>query len=382
MNRFNAMHQASSNKASYGTGTPESIKLPASVRALWDFEPEDGADLRLKEGDIITVVEMTTDEWWKGAVGTRSGNFPANRVKLIPVLTKEEIARANITHVRALFDFIPTESLELEFKKYDKIRVTKSIYDDWWEGEHPDGTRGIFPRNYVEAIYPRTDPLIPPPTEYEDLVERLSRQTNESWARNCVLTERTEKSEHGPYHTYKDRPHGDEVRTAILAAEADIRLSNATKPVQQVESGRLTISVFDARSIYSGTEPGYTSCEFTLDKLLIHRTSIIGPTFSPVWCDVFTTDVSAPLLRRLNCLLKTWPADDGYVSTSSTVIAIGEVDIATLAFTVGEKTVSFYHLATMYVMGFGVSSPRTASSYALLTDRIVPPSPVECSVPS
>ncbi|CAO0795019.1 unnamed protein product [Mucor circinelloides] len=64
---------------------------------------------------------------------------------------KDEEATPQISRVRALYDFQPTEQGELGFEKGDIIRVIESVYRDWWKGELR-GKTGIFPVNYVEKI--------------------------------------------------------------------------------------------------------------------------------------------------------------------------------------------------------------------------------------
>lgn len=61
---------------------------------------------------------------------------------------------ATVSRVRALYDFLPSEPGELEFKKGDVIAVLESVYKDWWRGSLK-GKTGIFPLNYVEKL---TDP--------------------------------------------------------------------------------------------------------------------------------------------------------------------------------------------------------------------------------
>jgi signal transducing adaptor molecule len=58
---------------------------------------------------------------------------------------------ATVSRVRALFDFNPTESGELQFRKGDVISVLASAYKDWWKGSL-HGQVGIFPLNYVEKL--------------------------------------------------------------------------------------------------------------------------------------------------------------------------------------------------------------------------------------
>ncbi|KAK4238467.1 class E vacuolar protein-sorting machinery protein HSE1 [Achaetomium macrosporum] len=58
---------------------------------------------------------------------------------------------ATVSRVRALYDFVPSEPGELEFKKGDVIAVLESVYKDWWRGSLK-GKTGIFPLNYVEKL--------------------------------------------------------------------------------------------------------------------------------------------------------------------------------------------------------------------------------------
>lgn len=63
---------------------------------------------------------------------------------------------ATVSRVRALYDFIPSESGELAFRKGDIIAVLESVYKDWWKGSLR-GQTGIFPLNYVEKL---SDPTV------------------------------------------------------------------------------------------------------------------------------------------------------------------------------------------------------------------------------
>ncbi|KAL9041384.1 MAG: hypothetical protein Q9180_001312, partial [Flavoplaca navasiana] len=58
---------------------------------------------------------------------------------------------ATVSRVRALFDFLPSEAGELQFRKGDIIAVLESVYKDWWKGSLK-GQTGIFPLNYVEKL--------------------------------------------------------------------------------------------------------------------------------------------------------------------------------------------------------------------------------------
>ncbi|TVY81674.1 SH3 domain-containing protein [Lachnellula suecica] len=52
--------------------------------ALFTFDADQPGDLGFKKGDIITVTKKTesSNDWWTGIVGTRSGIFPSNYVQM------------------------------------------------------------------------------------------------------------------------------------------------------------------------------------------------------------------------------------------------------------------------------------------------------------
>lgn len=52
--------------------------------ALHDFDAVEHGDLSFMKGDIIHILYKTTstNDWWKGRVGKREGNFPANYVEV------------------------------------------------------------------------------------------------------------------------------------------------------------------------------------------------------------------------------------------------------------------------------------------------------------
>ena len=55
--------------------------LKHKVQATHDFEAKESDELRLRKGDIITVVEKTGENWWKGLCNGQEGLFPVPYVK-------------------------------------------------------------------------------------------------------------------------------------------------------------------------------------------------------------------------------------------------------------------------------------------------------------
>ena len=68
-----------------------------------------------------------------------------------PTLPVSPSSPVQISRVRALHTFEPTEPGELGFEKGDVIKVVDRGYKDWWRGQLR-GKTGIFPVNYVVRV--------------------------------------------------------------------------------------------------------------------------------------------------------------------------------------------------------------------------------------
>lgn len=61
----------------------ESIDVQILVRALYDFESEDGTNLSFKKDDVIQVLAQLESGWWAGYCDGRQGWFPSNYVEIV-----------------------------------------------------------------------------------------------------------------------------------------------------------------------------------------------------------------------------------------------------------------------------------------------------------
>lgn len=59
------------------------------VRALYDYAAQEPDELELHKGDLILVASRD-DDWWRGSLGSRSGEFPSNYVE---VIDEEDVVR-------------------------------------------------------------------------------------------------------------------------------------------------------------------------------------------------------------------------------------------------------------------------------------------------
>lgn len=48
--------------------------------AKYNYEPQRPDELALTRGDMVTVVERSSDGWWKGEINGQVGWFPSNYV--------------------------------------------------------------------------------------------------------------------------------------------------------------------------------------------------------------------------------------------------------------------------------------------------------------
>lgn len=165
----------------------------STVRALYDYNATDSAELSFQRDDIIQVVSISSqdngdEDWWEG-VNTRtgkSGTFPvvftagweqvkknssvkkstnalASRHSLAGgksnnnlVSSMNNVSSSSKDRARALYGYEATCDGELSFKAGDVIVVTEKNTGSsaWWEGEVEGrpGVRGQFPVSYVEVF--------------------------------------------------------------------------------------------------------------------------------------------------------------------------------------------------------------------------------------
>jgi predicted ferric reductase len=62
----------------------------ATVRAIYDYEPQDTDELEFSKGDEITVMERYDNGWWVGTNLTtgKTGLFPSNYTEFVDIVTK------------------------------------------------------------------------------------------------------------------------------------------------------------------------------------------------------------------------------------------------------------------------------------------------------
>ncbi|CAA9964470.1 cytoskeleton assembly control protein [Pyrenophora teres f. maculata] len=132
-------------------------------RAVYDYEPQGSNEIALTEGDILMVLEKSTDDdWWKAKKKGREEDEEEPE-GLIPNNYIEEAAP--IAQAKALFDYDRQTDEELSFKEDALLDVYDTTDPDWTlVGVETD--YGFAPANYIELIQggaAAAAPALPPP---------------------------------------------------------------------------------------------------------------------------------------------------------------------------------------------------------------------------
>ncbi len=49
---------------------------------MYDFTKQEEGELTIRKGQVITVIDKTDQNWWRGRVDDKEGIFPVSYVKL------------------------------------------------------------------------------------------------------------------------------------------------------------------------------------------------------------------------------------------------------------------------------------------------------------
>ncbi|KAL7391851.1 hypothetical protein ABVT39_015761 [Epinephelus coioides] len=162
------------------TEKPTPIKSPTiqvldygEAVALFNFNADLPVELSFRKGEVIDITRRVDDKWLEGRISgtSRSGIFPANYVQsLIPNQAARTHAHVNSlppTRVpnnpnssvvqrqpyKAVYNYKPQNSDELELREGDIVQVMEKCDDGWFVGTS-ERTRafGTFPGNYVAPL--------------------------------------------------------------------------------------------------------------------------------------------------------------------------------------------------------------------------------------
>ncbi|KAL9582104.1 MAG: hypothetical protein Q9203_005634 [Teloschistes exilis] len=127
--------------------------------ALYNYVPQGDNELDLQEGDLVYILEKSTeDDWWRAKKRARAGEDEEPQ-GLIP---NNYVEQARPTHhARALYDYDRQTDEELSFSE-DAILSVYDTSDEDWTLVGLSGEFGFAPANYIE-ITGSADHASPPP---------------------------------------------------------------------------------------------------------------------------------------------------------------------------------------------------------------------------
>lgn len=158
------------------------------VIAKYNYEAQQTDELTLVKGDKISVLEKSSDGWWRGRTPNgETGWFPSNYVQeQDDIVNNKAINNNNATDsngqnlyqndelqnivsfsqngskknyftldwVIALYPFQSQNNEELSFQKNEKLEIVERPENDpdWWKARNDNGEIGLVPKNYVKII--------------------------------------------------------------------------------------------------------------------------------------------------------------------------------------------------------------------------------------
>uniref|UniRef100_A0A8C0SJ09 SH3 and cysteine rich domain n=1 Tax=Canis lupus familiaris TaxID=9615 RepID=A0A8C0SJ09_CANLF len=134
-------HQAK-NINHQGSLSKEPLQMNTYV-ALYKFVPQENEDLEMRPGDMITLLEDTNEDWWKGKIQDRIGFFPANFVQRV---------QQNEKIFRCVRTFLGCKEQGQMTLKENQICVTSEEEQDGFIRVLSGKKRGLVPLDVLENI--------------------------------------------------------------------------------------------------------------------------------------------------------------------------------------------------------------------------------------
>ncbi|NXO76885.1 STAC protein, partial [Sitta europaea] len=151
--RSNSVFTYSENGTEHFREEPKSIHSPGpfykstlqmnTYVALYKFVPQENEDLEMRPGDMITLLEDSNEDWWKGKIDDRTGYFPANFVQRV---------QQNEKIYRCIRTFIGCKEQGQITLKENQICVTSEKEHDGFIKVYSGKKKGFVPIDVLENI--------------------------------------------------------------------------------------------------------------------------------------------------------------------------------------------------------------------------------------
>ncbi|NXF80628.1 STAC protein, partial [Sclerurus mexicanus] len=151
--RSNSVFTYSENGTEHFGEEPKSIHSPGpfykstlqmnTYVALYKFVPQENEDLEMRPGDMITLLEDSNEDWWKGRIDDRTGYFPANFVQRV---------QQNEKIYRCIRTFIGCKEQGQITLKENQICVTSEKEHNGFIKVYSGKKKGFVPIDILENI--------------------------------------------------------------------------------------------------------------------------------------------------------------------------------------------------------------------------------------
>lgn len=184
---------------------PKKPQREGKARAKFNFTAQTSVELSLLKGELVTLTRRVDENWFEGRIGNKKGIFPVSYVEVLTDIGGEEsyeiepivkpnlqtiqthtlttggydgltngrvspgiiretktVQKTEVLHVdttnepisyRALYNYKPQNSDELELHEGDVVYVLEKCDDGWYVGTSArTGCFGTFPGNYVKKL--------------------------------------------------------------------------------------------------------------------------------------------------------------------------------------------------------------------------------------
>lgn len=147
----------------------------------YNYVAQQPDEISLSKGNVIKVLEKSSDGWWRGETNSLVGWFPSNYIceekigetrstqdpntsgeaasSMTPKAHKQESKQTTAELVTALYSFEPQNEEELSFTKGELLEVVDkpSNDPDWWMVRNRKGDTGLVPKSYVNVLRESSD---------------------------------------------------------------------------------------------------------------------------------------------------------------------------------------------------------------------------------
>ncbi|VDD93874.1 unnamed protein product [Enterobius vermicularis] len=289
---------AVSSNGTFENGFDRKVKSDFLMTAVakYSYEPQREDELRLTKGDVVDVLEKSSDGWWKGVCHGKTGWFPSNYVDESPPATfaspKQSFdngaivktAKCNLSIpssapkvmeiVIALYAFDAQSPEELSFRKGEKLEIIEHPAHDpeWWKARNGKGCVGLVPTNYIEIVEAGEEKAAAPPSSEEV----LGPAANEPYyygkiTRSDADTQLNDRGEEGDFLLRDSESNVGEFSISLKSKERNkhflIKVDQAEK---SFKIGSRTFQTMDALIKHYTSNPIYTN-EPTNERLFLTR---------------------------------------------------------------------------------------------------------------